>query len=74
VSGDIPGISEGASWLAREVAARLYSEDIQQHWERLLAYDTPELRGDEWTASELPDEGIAPVERTTKIIRHGGTT
>ncbi len=57
-SGDIPGISEGARWLARALAARFYGEDIEQHWERLLAYATPELQGDEWTASELPDAGI----------------
>lgn len=55
VSGDIPGISEGASWLAREIAAKLYEENFGQYWQRLLDYDTPELRGDEWTASPLPD-------------------
>ena len=55
VSGDIPGISEGASWLVREIAAKLYSENFDQYWQRLLDYDTPELRGDEWTASPLPD-------------------
>ena len=59
MSGDIPGISDGAAWLAREMAARFYSEDIERHWQRLLAYDTPELRGDEWTASELPEESPA---------------
>ncbi|MFI0847982.1 NAD(P)-binding domain-containing protein [Mesorhizobium sp. IMUNJ 23232] len=57
-SGDIPGISEGASWLARAIAAKFYAEDIEQHWQRLLAYDTPELRGDEWTATDLPDEAV----------------
>jgi len=55
VSGDIPGISEGAAWLAREIAAKLYTENFDQYWQRLLDYDTPELRGDEWTASPLPD-------------------
>lgn len=55
VSGDIPGISEGASWLVREIAAKLYTENFDQYWQRLLDYDTPELRGDEWTASPLPD-------------------
>ena len=64
-SGDIPGISEGASWLARELAARFYAEDIEQHWQRLQDYDTPELRGDEWTATELPDDSAdrLPSER-----------
>lgn len=54
VSGDIPGISEGAAWLAQEIAAKLYTENFDQYWQRLLDYDTPELRGDEWTASPLP--------------------
>ncbi|WGF90261.1 NAD(P)-binding domain-containing protein [Marinivivus vitaminiproducens] len=53
VSGDIPGISEGAQWLARSVAARLYAEDIDRHWQGMLDYAKPELLGDEWTASEI---------------------
>ncbi|MGS1096309.1 NAD(P)-binding domain-containing protein (plasmid) [Aquamicrobium terrae] len=56
VSGDIPGISEGAAWLAREIAAKLYVENFDQYWQQLLDYDMPELCGDEWTASPLPDE------------------
>lgn len=54
ISGDIPAVSEGAAWLAREVAARFYSEDIEKHWQHLQDYDTPELLGDEWTPSALP--------------------
>ncbi len=54
VSGDIPGISEGAAHLADELAARLYAEDIETHWQRFQDYATPELLGDEWTASDLP--------------------
>ncbi|WP_282128759.1 NAD(P)/FAD-dependent oxidoreductase [Roseobacter litoralis] len=53
VSGDIPGISEGAAWLSRAVAAKLYAEDIEAHWEGMQAYDTPELKGDEWEATPL---------------------
>ncbi|MEM7695484.1 MAG: NAD(P)/FAD-dependent oxidoreductase [Pseudomonadota bacterium] len=56
VSGDIPGVSEGAAWLAREVAAKLYVEDIDTHWQNFNDYSTPELDGSEWTASELPIE------------------
>ncbi len=55
VSGDIPAISEGAAWLARGLAANFYGEDIEHHWQHLQDYDTPELRGDEWTPSDLPD-------------------
>lgn len=63
VSGDIPGISEGASWLVREIAAKLYEENFDQYWQRLLDYDTPELRGDEWTASALPDDDADSIRR-----------
>ena len=54
VSGDIPGVSDGADWLARAIAARLYAEDIDTHWHELLAYAKPELDGSEWRASPLP--------------------
>jgi cation diffusion facilitator CzcD-associated flavoprotein CzcO len=53
VSGDIPGISEGAAWLAREVAAKLYAEDVELHWQGMINYAKPELDGTEWTATEL---------------------
>ncbi|WP_018915985.1 NAD(P)-binding domain-containing protein [Vreelandella zhanjiangensis] len=55
VSGDIPGISEGASWLAGAIAANLYREDVERHWQRLEQYDSPELLGDEWQATPLPN-------------------
>jgi cation diffusion facilitator CzcD-associated flavoprotein CzcO len=53
VSGDIPGVSDGAAWLARALAARLYAEDIEVHWQGFQDYDTPELQGDEWEPSDL---------------------
>ncbi|MFK7764648.1 MAG: NAD(P)-binding domain-containing protein [Roseobacter sp.] len=53
VSGDIPGISDGAAWLARSIAGALYTEDVQTHWEALQSYAKPELVGDEWEASDL---------------------
>ncbi|WP_298918426.1 NAD(P)/FAD-dependent oxidoreductase [uncultured Roseobacter sp.] len=53
VSGDIPGISDGAAWLSRAIAASLYSEDIEMHWKGMQDYDKPELLGDEWEATEL---------------------
>ena len=55
VSGDIPGISEGARWLTKNLSSRLYQEDIAIHWQSLQDYSTPELQGDEWTPSALPD-------------------
>ena len=56
VSGDIPGISDGAAWLSRAVAASLYCEDVHAHWKGMQDYDTPELLGDEWEATELEAE------------------
>ena len=54
VSGDIPGVSEGAEWLTRAIASTLYAEDVATHWKAMQDYDKPELDGSEWTASELP--------------------
>ena len=60
VSGDIPGISEGASWLAREMAASLYREDVAAHFQGMIDYSKPELTGDEWTPSEIEPAAVAP--------------
>ena len=62
VSGDIPGISDGAAWLARKIAARLYAEDVEHHWKAMLAYNKPELDGSEWVPSEL-----RPAERKGRV-------
>lgn len=51
VSGDIPAVSAGADRLVRGIAASLFAEDVETHFDSLLAYDTPELQGDEWTDS-----------------------
>lgn len=48
LSGDIPAISEGADRLARGIARALFVYDRQAHFENLVAFDTPELAGDEW--------------------------
>jgi cation diffusion facilitator CzcD-associated flavoprotein CzcO len=63
VSGDIPGISEGAQWLARALAARLYAEDVTIHWQAMLDYTKPELLGDEWRASEIDADVGAAARR-----------
>jgi cation diffusion facilitator CzcD-associated flavoprotein CzcO len=55
ISGDIPKISDGAERLAEAIAAELYGRDIERHWEQLLAYDKPELLGDEWSDAEAID-------------------
>ena len=31
-------------------------EDIENHWQQLLDYETPELLGDEWEPSELESD------------------
>ncbi|SDU43008.1 NAD(P)-binding domain-containing protein [Stappia sp. ES.058] len=55
ISGDIPGISEGAAWLARATAAKIFSEDADQHLQAIKAYDKPELDGSEWVSTQMPD-------------------
>jgi hypothetical protein len=37
------------------MAARLFAEDVETHWQRFLDYQTPELLGDEWRESPLPN-------------------
>lgn len=56
VSGDIPGVSEGAGWLCDALCAQLYREDVEAHWQAFQDYDKPELLGDEWTPKPLPQE------------------
>lgn len=62
VSGDIPGVSEGAAWLSKAIAAKLYSEDIAAHWQAFQDYSTPELDGTEWTETPLPQFESAEIE------------
>jgi cation diffusion facilitator CzcD-associated flavoprotein CzcO len=52
ITGDIPAISVGAERIADGVAGALFAEDYEETWRRLLAWDTPELRGDEFTIDE----------------------
>lgn len=53
LTGDIPAISAGAQRLSRAITAALFVEDREIHFERLVAYDTPELLGDEWPEREV---------------------
>lgn len=72
VSGDIPGISKGATWLAGAIAAAFYGEDIDTHWQSLLDYETPELKGDEWREDAWPNEqGRTPSECDIHSEDHG---
>jgi cation diffusion facilitator CzcD-associated flavoprotein CzcO len=48
VSGDIPAISDGAARLSEGIASLLYTENIQEHFAQLVAFDEPEVFGDEW--------------------------
>lgn len=65
LSGDIPAVSEGAERLARGIARLLFVEDRAQHFANLVAFDTPELLGDEWTdADAAPEPLVAPGVNT----------
>lgn len=57
LSGDIPGISDGAALLGNSIAATIYAEDIAHHWQEMKNYSQPELLGDEWSATELSTHG-----------------
>ena len=47
-------LSEGARRLAQGLVGRLFTEDIDIHFDSMLRYAEPELFGDEWTAAEFP--------------------
>lgn len=55
LSGDIPAVSEGGRRLAQGIARSLFVEDRRKHYDDLLAFDTPELQGDEWRNAEERD-------------------
>lgn len=52
LSGDIPAVSDGGQRLAKAIARSLFVEDRQTHFDNLVAFQTPELLGDEWTDCE----------------------
>jgi hypothetical protein len=52
ITGDIPFISIGAERVAHGVTAALFAEDYERTWRKLLAWDNPELRGDEFVIDE----------------------
>lgn len=56
ITSGIPSISEGATRLATGLARSLFVEDRAQHLDRFLAFDTPELFGDEWTDADNIEE------------------
>ena len=58
VAGDIPQISDGAQRLARNLCAVFLNEDAQYHYERLLAFEEPELYGDEWQETSLSGDAV----------------
>jgi len=51
VSGDIPAVSTGADRLVLGITASLFAEDVDHHFNNLVAYSNPELQGDEWIDS-----------------------
>jgi cation diffusion facilitator CzcD-associated flavoprotein CzcO len=61
LTGDIPAISDGAHRLAEGIARSLFNQDYEDHFQRLLDYNEPELRGDEWRR-----EDDAPMQESSQ--------
>jgi cation diffusion facilitator CzcD-associated flavoprotein CzcO len=53
ITSGIPSISDGATRLAQGLARSIFVEDRQIHLDKFLAFDTPELLGDEWQDADL---------------------
>jgi len=64
VSGDIPGVGDGARRLAEVIARQLFVADADLHLATLRAYADPELLGD-----EVPPDRVGEVGRPA-VIRH----
>ena len=52
ISGEVPVISVGAERIATAIAGALFAEDYERNWARLMAWDTPELTGEEYVIDE----------------------
>ena len=53
ITGDMPAISVGRrAHRARASPARCSPRTYERNWARLLAWNTPELRGDEYVIDE----------------------
>ncbi|MEM7696330.1 MAG: NAD(P)/FAD-dependent oxidoreductase [Pseudomonadota bacterium] len=59
LSGDIPGVGEGASRLGRGLAEALFVEDANWHLSCINAYNDPEIVGDELRAAEHRAQTLA---------------
>lgn len=66
VTGDIPAISIGAERLAEGICAALFAEDFEAQYERLVAFETPELLGDEWREAAEEEAGPSPMGRAAE--------
>lgn len=62
LTSGIPSISDGALRLARGMARSLFVEDGARHLDDFLAYDTPELVGDEYRDADAVLEKAADGE------------
>jgi cation diffusion facilitator CzcD-associated flavoprotein CzcO len=56
LAGDIPNISDGARRLAEGIASHFYCEDFEDHFQKVLDFEEPELLGDEWTPASAAVE------------------
>jgi cation diffusion facilitator CzcD-associated flavoprotein CzcO len=56
ITSGIPSISDGAARLASGLARSLFVEDRAYHLDRFLAFDTPELFGDEWSDADQHED------------------
>ncbi len=51
LSSDIPGVNMGVNRLVDHISKQLFMDSVDQHFDDFLAYDEPELLGDEWVES-----------------------
>ena len=57
IAGDIPGLGIGAQRIARSIVTRLFTDDADRHWARLLEHNEEEL---------LPTRWFVPLAQRTR--------
>jgi len=53
IADDIPFSGEGSMLLARQIAARLFADDHDYHFDQMLAYDVKEIDHSDWPQQKL---------------------
>jgi hypothetical protein len=73
IGGDGPAISMGAERIATGIAGALFVEDYERNWARLMAWDTPDLTGEEYVIDEDVAKFVSRPSGRRRLKRWAGS-